>query len=51
MDFNLDLSDLAAELEAMARTLENIEQGLGADGVGHGLRLPVLPDPDAQDGR
>jgi len=40
----ISLENEARELEAMAEMLENIEDGLGADGVGHGrLRPPAEP--------
>lgn len=39
MDLHLDLSALAAEMDALGDMIENIEAGRGADGVGHGRRL------------
>lgn len=46
--FILDLSEIAAEMAALARVILNIEAGEGADGVGHGKRRPPFPtiDPD-----
>ena len=38
MNLNLDFSDDAAELKAMAKVLVDVEDGRGADGVGHGER-------------
>jgi hypothetical protein len=40
MRIDLDLSDVAADMESMAVTLGNVEAGLGADGVGHGVLKP-----------
>jgi hypothetical protein len=40
MDIELDLSWLAADMEAMGMTVARIEAGLGADGVGHGQLKP-----------
>ena len=36
----IDLTIDAADMEAMATTLGNVEAGLGADGVGHGVLRP-----------
>lgn len=38
MNINIDFSDDAAPLEAMAKVLNDVEEGRGADGVGHGER-------------
>ncbi|WP_411876845.1 hypothetical protein [Vulcanococcus limneticus] len=40
MHIELDLSALAADMEAMGMTVARIEAGLGADGVGHGVLKP-----------
>ena len=38
MNLNIDFSDEAAQLEAMVKVLNDVEEGRGADGVGHGER-------------
>ena len=40
MNIEIDLSLLAADMEEMAKTLISVEQGEGADGVGHGKLKP-----------
>ncbi|MEB3169123.1 MAG: hypothetical protein VKK97_10385 [Synechococcaceae cyanobacterium] len=40
MNIEIDLSFLAADMEQMATTLVQVEQGKGADGVGHGKLKP-----------
>lgn len=40
MNIEIDLSLLAADMEEMAKTLISVEQGEGADGVGHGKLRP-----------
>lgn len=40
MLFELNLEDDAEQLEAMAKVLINVEEGKGADGIGHGLLKP-----------
>jgi hypothetical protein len=36
----IDLTTDGSDMEAMATTLGNVEAGLGADGVGHGVLKP-----------
>lgn len=44
MFFDLDLGDEDKAMRSLMKTIENIEDGLGADGVGHGrLRPPSEP--------
>lgn len=40
MFFDLDLEDESQQLKALAKTLQNVEEGLGADGIGHGRLKP-----------
>jgi hypothetical protein len=47
MKIDLSLEDEAATLEAMAKVLTDVEEGRGADGIGHGkLRPPAEPLQD-----
>ncbi len=42
MLLDLDLGDDDKAMKALVKTLQNVEEGLGADGVGHGrLRPPA----------
>lgn len=50
MDIEIDLSFLAADMEEMAKTLISVEQGEGADGVGHGKLRPPSEELLEQDG-
>ena len=44
MFLDLDLGDEDKAMRSLMKTIENIEDGLGADGVGHGrLRPPAEP--------
>ena len=47
MNLDLSLGDDAQGLEGLANMLANIEEGLGADGIGHGKLRP--PTEDQQD--
>lgn len=51
MFLDLDLGDDDKAMRSLMKTIENIEDGLGADGVGHGrLRPPseeVVSEEDA----
>lgn len=40
MRIELNLEDEAHTLEAMAKVLMDVEEGRGADGVGHGVLKP-----------
>jgi hypothetical protein len=40
MRIELNLEDEAQTLEAMAKVLIDVEEGRGADGVGHGVLKP-----------
>lgn len=54
MFLDLDLGDEDKAMRSLMKTIENIEDGLGADGVGHGkLRPPAeaevsMEDPEGQ---
>jgi hypothetical protein len=40
MFLDLDLGDDDKAMRALMKTVQNIEEGLGADGVGHGRLAP-----------
>lgn len=51
MHIEIDLSPLAADMETMAKTLISVEQGEGADGVGHGKLRPPSEELLEDEGR
>lgn len=54
MRIELNLEDEAHTLEAMAKVLMDVEEGRGADGLGHGVLKPPsegLLDLDDQQGQ
>lgn len=50
MLLDLDLGDDDKAMKALVKTLQNIEENLGADGVGHGrLKPPQEPGEGMED--
>ncbi len=52
MLLDIDLGDEDKAMRALMKTVQNIEEGLGADGVGHGKLKPPqeLEDQGDQNG-
>ncbi len=45
----IDLGDDDKAMRALMKTVHNIEDGLGADGIGHGKLKPPLEPEDQAD--